>query len=80
MMEAWFALRRISNRQIAQRRVACVMLSEAKHLCFVSVTLPKALTKILRCAQDDKHVDCLDVRSRNVRLLEFLWRFAVEIL
>ena len=55
------------------------MLSEAKHLWFVSVALPKALIEILRCAQDDKHVDYLDVRSRNVRPLEFLGRFVVEI-
>ena len=79
MMEASFALQRISNHQIAQCRIACVMWSEANHLCFVSVALPNALTEILRPAQDDNRVDCLDVRSRNVRHLEFLWRFAVEI-
>jgi hypothetical protein len=53
-MEAWFTLRRISNHQITQRRVACVMLSEVKHLWFVSVTLSEALTEMLRCAQHDK--------------------------
>ena len=79
MMEASFALQRISNDRTTLRRVACLMLSEAKHLWFVSVALPKALIEILRCAQDDKHVDYLDVRSRNVRPLEFLGRFVVEI-
>jgi hypothetical protein len=34
-----FTLQGISNHQIAQRRVGCVMLSEAKHLWFVSAAL-----------------------------------------
>jgi hypothetical protein len=53
-MEAWFTLRRISNHQIAQRRVACVMLSEAKHLWFVWLTLSKGLTEMVGSAQYDK--------------------------
>ena len=44
-MEAWFALRRISNHQIAQRRAASVMLTESKHLWLVSVAFSKALTE-----------------------------------
>ena len=43
VMETWFTLRRISNHRIAQRRVACVMLSEAKHLWFVSAVLSKSI-------------------------------------
>jgi len=35
--------------------IASVMLSQAKHLWFISVTLLEALTEILRYAQDDKH-------------------------
>jgi hypothetical protein len=41
-MEMWFTLRIISNYQIAQRRVASVMLSEAKHHWFVSAALSKS--------------------------------------